>query len=184
MAILSAAVVLVGVLCALDLILTVGVVKRLREHSDFLAALGSGGTRPSLETGDEIGEFETVTLDGTALHRDTLDRDTVVAFFAPDCKPCEEKLPRFLEFAQAFPAGRDGLLVALVGDAATCAALSAKLNPVARVVVEEQGGPLCSAFGVSGTPTVLLAGPGAGPARRPVLKVPQLDLAVTLGAPV
>ena len=47
MPILIAAVVVVGCLCLLDLLLTFGVIRRLREHTSMLTAAGEDSSRMS-----------------------------------------------------------------------------------------------------------------------------------------
>lgn len=171
---LIAAVVLVGLLCTLDLILTLGVIRRLREHTELLSQRPEGGLRPALPVGGEVGEFTTSTVDGETLTRDALREETVVAFFSPGCQPCEEKLPRFVEYARAVPGGRLRVLAAVVGDAGEAGALVAELSPVARVVVEEHDGALSAAFQAKMYPTVLLVAPdGSG---RPVVIDDQVKL--------
>ena len=49
---LTAAVVVVGVIAAVDLLLTLGVIRRLREHTELI---GSGGGRSSAPTMVEPG---------------------------------------------------------------------------------------------------------------------------------
>ncbi|MEU1054273.1 hypothetical protein [Streptomyces sp. NPDC005876] len=161
---LIAALTLVGSLCLLDLILTVGVIKRLREHTELLANVGGAGNgRASITVGEEVGDFAVSTVDGERLARDLLAGETLVAFFSPTCQPCKEKLPKFLEYARTLPGGRDRVLATVVGDAEASAALVAELTPVARVVVEEYDGALSAAFQAKAYPTVLkVARDGAG----------------------
>ncbi|GAA0464384.1 redoxin domain-containing protein [Streptomyces olivaceiscleroticus] len=161
---LIAAVVLVGVLCAADLILTVGVIRRLRDHAERLALLsGEGG----IAVGDEVGEFSVATVDGRlVVTRDALSEDaggTVVAFFSPDCEPCEETLSRFVPYAAELRAGGCPVLAAVVGDPGEQTdAFVAALSPVAHVVAERHpDGPLSAAFRIGAVPTVLRVAPDA-----------------------
>ncbi|MFI1890709.1 TlpA family protein disulfide reductase [Streptomyces jumonjinensis] len=154
MPILIALVVLVGLLCILDLILTVGVIKRLREHSEQLARLGRGPLA-ALTEGDEVPAFETTTTEGDRLSRDELADGTVVAFFTPDCAACQEKKPMFLEYARTAPGGPSEVVAVVVGQPEETAAYAAELAPVAQVVTEDMGGPMSLAFAVLGFPAVL-----------------------------
>ncbi|MFJ1577830.1 MULTISPECIES: hypothetical protein [unclassified Streptomyces] len=154
MPILIGLVVLVGLLCTLDLILTVGVIKRLREQSDELARMDRGPTA-SLTKGDEVLAFETATTEGERLSREQLADGTAVAFFSPDCPACRKKTPAFLEYARTAPGGRGRVVAVVVGEPDEAAAYAAELAPVAQVVVEEQGGPMSLAFAVIGFPAVL-----------------------------
>ncbi|UFR00327.1 hypothetical protein KBP30_03640 [Streptomyces sp. Go40/10] len=154
MPVLFGLVALVGVVCALDLALTVGVIERLVEQSEKCARLGRGPAS-SLAEGDRVDAFRTVTADGRPLHRDQLPDGTAVAFFTPDCGTCRETLPRFLEYARALPGGRRQVLAVVVGEEEEAAGYVAQLAPVAQVVVEERGGPVSLAFAVIGFPALL-----------------------------
>lgn len=151
-----ATLVFVGLLCALDLVLTVGVIKRLREHTDLLA--NRSGGRLSLGPGDEVGEFSALTVDGEPVRDDMIDTETVVAFFSPTCGPCKEKLPKFVEYARTVPGGR-GRVVAVVAtdrdDAAAGDPMVSALGPVARVLAGEEAEQLAEACKVQGFPVVL-----------------------------
>ncbi|MFB1046828.1 TlpA family protein disulfide reductase [Streptomyces chrestomyceticus] len=152
MSILVAAVTLVGLLALLNLILMLGVLKRLREHTERLAyPMG----RPSLSKGAQVGEFAVMTVDGESLCREQLSVETLVGFFSPTCGPCKVELPRFVEFARTFPGGRSQVLAAVIGTPESTAEMAAILGPVARVVIEETGGALSSAFQAQATPVVL-----------------------------
>lgn len=159
MAVLIAAVALVGVLCVLDLLLTVGVIRRLREHTELLSVLHTAVPAPvGVGVGEEIGEFTASTVDGETLRRDLLAGETLIGFFSLDCPACKEKLPSFLKLAQEMPGGRDQVLAAVVGEDDRAAEMAASLNGAARVVVEGYGGGLQKAFQVRGYPAVLKIG--------------------------
>jgi thiol-disulfide isomerase/thioredoxin len=151
-----ATLVLVGLLCALDLVLTVGIIKRLREHTDLLA--NRSGGRMSLRPGEEVGKFSSVTVDGEPVDNDMIDSETVVAFFSPTCGPCKEKLPMFVEYARTVPGGRGQILAAVTADrddAAAAAPMLSALTPVARVLTGEEAEGLAEACKVQGFPVVL-----------------------------
>ncbi|WFB10373.1 TlpA family protein disulfide reductase [Streptomyces sp. LX-29] len=170
---LIAAVILVGVLCVLDLILTLGVVRRLREHTELLANANSG-LPAGIAVGEEIGDFTAATVDGETLRRADLDGETVVAFFSPTCQPCRRKMPKFVEFAKAMPGGRDRVLAAVIGDPDEAAEFAAQLGPVARVVVEGDDSGLVEAFRTSAFPTLLRVSPDE--AGRLVVKATDVRL--------
>ncbi|MEH0930356.1 TlpA family protein disulfide reductase [Micromonospora sp. CPCC 205558] len=150
---LITALTLVGLLCALDLILTLGVVKRLREHTALLAKVAP--PPPAIEVGQKIDEFSATTVAGEAVTADRLDSGTLVAFFSPTCAPCKEKLPKFVSHARALPAGQRTPLAVVIGQAEQADDFLAELTPVARVVVEPDNGPVSRAFGVQAYPTLL-----------------------------
>lgn len=159
---LAAAVVLVGVIAVLDLLLTVGVVRRLREQAEVLRELRTtADADPVIEVilpaGRTVADFTAGTLSGRTLSREGLSTATLVGFFSPHCEPCREQVPRFLAYA----AGFDGAVVAVAaGDPTETADLVAELAGVAEVVVQDENGPLEKAFGVHGYPALCLLEPG------------------------
>lgn len=183
MAYLIAAVVFVGALCSLDLILTLGVVKRLREHSEALAAGGGSGNRPPLiEVGESIGAFSTTTLEGRTLDHELLTDETVVAFFSTTCEPCKAKLPTFVEFSRAMShTGRRPVAV-VVDDVGEPEAFVEALGTVADVVVEHSDGALCTAFRTESYPTVLRVAPDASGTLVVTANEVALDLPAAVSA--
>jgi AhpC/TSA family protein len=160
-AFLVAAVVLVGLLCLLDLLLTVGVIQRLRQHTELLNKLqagAAGGPAPEvmLPAGSEVGEFAATTTDGDPVSRELLAGRTLVGFFSPGCQPCKEKLPGFVAAAPGVAGGRQQVLAVVVGGQEEDAEVTARLTPVARVVVEPPDGPVAGAFGATGFPAFAL----------------------------
>jgi len=157
---LLAAVVLVGAVGMLNLILMLGVLRRLREHGELLARPGSGGSGADsglLAAGETIGEFRTRTVDGGAISHDDLTRDMVVAFFSPHCQPCKDLLPTFVEYAGH--AGGRGRIVAVVsGDRSETADMATALVPVARVLTDDDARPLVGAFSTTGYPAIYVMG--------------------------
>lgn len=161
---LAAAVALLGLLCLLNLLLVFAVVRRLRVHTERLNHL-QAGAGPLLgdayvEAGAQVGEFAVVDVEGAPLSRATLESGTLVGFFSPGCKPCEELLPAFTAYAAGL--GRDKV-VAVVDGAVGAGALGylERLAPVARVVMESAGGgPLQQAFAVRGFPVVFMIDAG------------------------
>ena len=145
MSVLTAAVVVVGILCVLDLLLSFGIIRRLREQNETLRHLRenqSAGQPPiMLPAGSRI-ELSDVDTAGA-----------LVGFFSPDCEACKERMPQFIEYAT----GHRGKVIAVAaGDAEEVADLVVRLGEVAEVVVEKLGGPLHTAFGTEGYPAVCL----------------------------
>ncbi|MFF1418687.1 redoxin domain-containing protein [Streptomyces sp. NPDC058280] len=153
MVFLIAAVVLVGLVALADLILTLGVVKRLREHTEMLA--GAGGMPVTIAVGEKVGDFTAVTIDGETVNSDRVEPDSLVAFFSPTCQPCKEKLPKFVAHARTLPGGRDQVLAVVVGGIDEASEFTTQLSPVARVLVEDREGPLHTAFQTAAYPTLL-----------------------------
>ncbi|MEV4692212.1 TlpA disulfide reductase family protein [Micromonospora echinospora] len=157
MAYLAAAVIVVGIIGLLNLILAFGVIRRLREHTVRLTALEAGhghNDQIMLGAGSTVAPFQAVTEDGVTVTRDGLTGRTLVAFFSPDCTPCRERMPQFIRYAAEHPGGRDHVVGVVASDRDAAGEYVAALTPVARVVVESDGGPLCTAFGVQGFPAI------------------------------
>lgn len=151
------AVVLVGVLGLLNLLLTFGVIRRLRELQQPATAgyrHPTGGPNelgPMAPEGTSVGEFDVLTTEGENVSRTGLvGMDTVVGFFSPTCPPCREMLPQFVDAMRSTSRSRV-LAIVVVGDEGD-GGMVAALSPVARVVVEQQNGDVSRAFQVSGYP--------------------------------
>jgi len=150
---LVAALVLVGALALLNLLLTYGLIRRLREQAALLTELAGGagappddGTHPA---GSAVGPFRAEALDATVVDAAWFDRPTLVGFLSPGCAPCAELLPRFAEAAATTRA----LAVVEPGpddDGAYRAALAGR----ATVVAGEQARAVLGAFGVRAFPAV------------------------------
>ncbi|MEV6859802.1 hypothetical protein AB0M44_02160 [Streptosporangium subroseum] len=147
---LAAAVVLLGVLCLLNLLLTLGILRRMREQA--APAGGHPGPLFALGPGSSLGEFTAVTTDDEPVSHVTLTG--VVGFFSADCEACHDLLPRFVEHARKL--GRENVLAVFGGDDE---ASIQTLTPVARVVVADLGGgAVARAFQNTWTPTLYLIG--------------------------
>jgi thiol-disulfide isomerase/thioredoxin len=144
---------LVGVLALLNLLLTFGVIRRLREHEDLLArGAGPGGAAPSLPVNQRIADFDGSTTDGEAVARELLAGDTLVGFLTPGCGPCQKRLPELVETARVWPGGRRDTFMVVVGERADAVEYIQALASVAKVVVEAPNGPIAAAFGVAAFP--------------------------------
>jgi thiol-disulfide isomerase/thioredoxin len=143
--------------CLLDLVLTLGVVRRLRQHTELISNLSTGG-QPSamLAEGETAGPFEAVATTGETVSRGRLSGRTLVGAFTPHCPACEEKLPAFVDFAKTLPGGRDQVIAVVVGSEDEADSYREQLEPVARVVIEQP------VSGEIGTALALNAFPGFG----------------------
>ncbi|MDF2705780.1 MAG: redoxin protein [Nonomuraea muscovyensis] len=151
---LIVAVALVGALCLLNLLLTVGVIRRMRKQAASAASL------PHLEEGLAIGEkipqFAATTTDGEPISDELIEGPSLIGFFSPSCQPCRELMPRFIDHARRTPAA---VLAVVVTDSAEEAVADVeRLAEVARVVVEAPHAAIQSAFQVAGYPTVFEIG--------------------------
>jgi len=151
MPILIAAIVVVGSLCMLDLLLTFGVIRRLREHTTMLAR--SRETEPpvtGLAAGMSPDAFSAVTIDGDLV--DNAADLRVVAFFSSSCAICPERVPPFTEYVRSHRIGRDSVLGVVEGSASAPPPYLDQLAAVAQVRIEPPGGEVARAFKVSGFP--------------------------------
>ncbi|MFG1656826.1 hypothetical protein ACGFIY_09895 [Micromonospora chersina] len=165
---LIAALLLVGALGALNLLLALGVIRRLREHTKLLDALyeyvgatrtvGPGTDARGPSAGDVVGDFTATTVDGLPVARDLLAGPTVVAFLSPDCRGCREQLPELLAWARG--QDRQRVLAVVNGRSGDPAELVAALDPVAQVVVETARTPVADAFRVQAYPLFCVLGEG------------------------
>jgi hypothetical protein len=147
------AVVLACALGTLNLLLTLAVVRRLREHSELLANHPAGNEPGIIEPGQTPGAFVTTDTDGRPVRRDDLAGEVLVAFFSQGCRACTDALPRFVTSAAAFPGGRGQVLAVVSGELPWGTELAGKLAGVARVVLEEGDGDLATAFRVRAFPS-------------------------------
>ena len=148
---LTAALVLIGVLLAVDLILTLGVIRRLREHAELIAKAlqhGAAVEKTMLPVGSPLPELSARTVSG-AVAPDS--GPLLIGFFSSGCPSCALYLPGFVEYAEAF-AGR--VLAVAVGAPEEVREIVADLLPVADVVIEPYDGPLATLLQVRGLPAM------------------------------
>lgn len=154
---LTAAVVLVGALCVIDLLLSFGIIRRLREQNETLRTMreqrAADEPEIALPAGAKIGAFAATAVSGVQLSDADIDGRLLIGFFSPGCEPCKERMPQFIEYATRF----DGRVLAVAADGiGETADIVARLGEVAEVMVEEDGGPVHQAFGARGYPALLL----------------------------
>lgn len=147
------AVVLVFLLCLVNLTLTYGVIRRLRQADATVTAPRRSADHLA-SAGSVVGAFAATTVDGARISPAGFTAPTLVGFFAPGCAPCTELLPAFLV------AATDRSALAVVDDGANDAEYVARLSAVGPVVRAEQAALLVDAFGVTGFPAVCLVGAG------------------------
>ncbi|MEU0569600.1 hypothetical protein ABZ297_30070 [Nonomuraea sp. NPDC005983] len=146
---LTAAVVIIGLLCVFNLLLTLALIRRMRQTGAGTAP--SAGPPMALSAGSPVGEFTAETVNGETISHDTVTG--LVGFFSAGCEPCHKLLPRFAEHARTL--GRENVLAVVAGDDPE--AVTA-LEPVARVIVEDYDGPVAGAFQNTWTPALYLLG--------------------------
>lgn len=156
MTIVIAAVALVAALCLLDLLLTFGVIRRLREHTALLAGVRDPGPI-GLEAGQSPGAFSAVTTAGDLVDNTTGLR--VVAFFSTSCSACPERVPPFAEYLRSHSIGRDSVLAVVSGTTGAVPPYLDQLTEVAQVCIESADGDVARAFRVLGFPLFCVLDP-------------------------
>ncbi|MEV4835869.1 redoxin domain-containing protein [Nonomuraea sp. NPDC049486] len=162
MSVLWAALAIVFIICLLNLVLTVAVIRRLREHTELI---NRGGGHPpgqeeiTLPAGARVGEFSAVTGDDRTVTRDDLRPGMLVAFFSPRCPTCEEQKPAFIRYVSGLPGGRDQVIAVLLGSPEELGGLREELGGIAQIVIEgDVDGAMAAAFGLRGYPAFCLMG--------------------------
>lgn len=150
---LGIAIGVIGVICAFSLLLTFGVIRRMRELSEILAELMSNRTAATTPVGQRVGAFTASTTLGGTVTRDCGSGQRLVGFFSPGCEPCEERIPEFAAYARQ--AGIAALAIVVADDGGGQHHVE-RLSATADVVVEPTGGRVSAAFGVSSFPTLCL----------------------------
>jgi hypothetical protein len=151
-----AAAVTVAIVCTvLNLLLTFGVIRKLREHDSLIAAAaapGPGHSDATLPAGATVATVGATTLDGRAVSSTRADGAMLVGFFSPGCQPCEERIGDFLRYRE-----RTGVaaLAVVVDDGDTGPHVS-RLSGQVDVVVEPANGAFGTAFRVTSYPALCL----------------------------
>jgi thiol-disulfide isomerase/thioredoxin len=160
MAFLVAAVVVVGLLGVVNLVFCLGVIRRLREHTEVLDRLGSAESPVLTPDGGTVAAFSAATVDGTPVSRDSLGAGTLVGFVSTTCPACIERLPEFVGVAERHDGPVLGVVVGLDDDSDLAAAMVEALGSVGQVIHETSGGPVAAAFGVRAFPAFALLDAG------------------------
>ncbi|MET9343729.1 hypothetical protein [Nonomuraea sp. NPDC003804] len=142
---LVAAVVLVGVLCLFNLLLTLGVLRRLREHTAELEQLAGRSMLMAYDPGVLVGRTLPEVAAGARL----------VGFFDVGCSTCHERAPQFAEAA-----GKQPALAVISGDGAKVDDLLAVLGGAASVITGADADRIGHALGIEAFPTFLRAEEG------------------------
>ncbi|GAA2216075.1 TlpA family protein [Nonomuraea monospora] len=149
MSFLVAAVVFVGLLSAVNLLLLLAVIRRLREHANVLRTVAGSPVPPAFTPpGTRLPDFTATDTTGAPVSRATFGAaggTTVVGMFSTDCSACDEHLPEFAERVRHL--GRDRVLALVVGGGPKAETFTAALAGHATVVTEERDGHLYTAFG-------------------------------------
>ncbi|WP_020391121.1 TlpA family protein disulfide reductase [Kribbella catacumbae] len=166
-----AGLILVGVMCLLDLLLTFGVVRRLREHTERLDGLPTFASADSASQSglkdSPLPEFSATARDGATVTTEMLrGRPHLIGFFSAGCSACHDRLPEFVALANQAESHAALAVVSGTGTDATRLIENLGNRPIivagpdAAAVVDKLGINLFPTFlAVSPEGTVLEAGP-------------------------
>lgn len=156
---LLVAVLLLTVLTVFNLVVVLGVVRRLRSYETRLGDLAEPPPVSTATLGEPVADFTASTQDGRVVDRASLTGRTLIGFFSPDCPACHERLGDF-QAAAARHAG--DVLAVVVDDGGDATPVVGALNGTGgvTVVIEEPDGPVTRAFGVRGFPAFVLVRDG------------------------
>jgi hypothetical protein len=173
---LSAAVILVAALGVFNLLISLRLIRRLREAGGIPGRLPGRPVVLTAAVGQKIGEFTATTTAGQAISDRSLNQLTLAGFFSTSCPSCRERAPEFLRYAATFPGDVVAVVVGPVvagpvvagpvvagpvvagGDGET-ADLAGRLTAAGNVVVEAPDGPMVTAFEVGGYPALCVVDP-------------------------
>lgn len=149
---------LVGAVTALNLVLILAVIRRLRRHEEERRRLFNPETVESgPPTGEPLPAFTAVATDGALVASEALQgREAALTFLSTDCSICVSAAADLPEFARLAGLDVAQMVVVIAGDETTAREIAAPLDGVARVVLEEASGPLSTLYSISGTPTTVL----------------------------
>jgi hypothetical protein len=158
---LTAAVILVAAASATNLVLTFGIIRRMRSTTASAAAVTgrSVSPPPTLPVGTELAPFTAHTVDGREVGRESLLGERgLIGFFSTSCGACKEQVPDFAAYAAGEGFGADRALAVVQGPAAEATEFVAAHFGSAgtTVIVEPEGGPVSQALGVVAFPLFYL----------------------------
>jgi hypothetical protein len=157
MPVVIGAVIVVGVLCLLDLLLTLGVIRRLREHTELLRELQAPAGSPviGLTAGQAPEPFTARATDGATVTGPAGLR--LVAFFSASCSVCPGRVAPFIDYVRSRGLSRgDVLAVLTVTDISAPPRYLADVAEVAQACVQPDDSELARAFSVTGYPAFCL----------------------------
>lgn len=153
MAVIIASLIVVSVVSLLNLALCMGIIRRLREHTELLEKRPAAHEEEQgvLAAGSAVGAFSAGTTAGETISEADLDREAIVAFFSPGCQPCQSALPEFIDYARGLPEDTKVMAV-VVGNKADGEQMVERLTPAITVITDTQAPSMVSAFSVRGYP--------------------------------
>jgi len=155
--ILTFFVLLIGVILSLNVVMTLGLVRRLRQiHRSVSEWIPSNRFVPlpdGLSVGEPPPSFSVTDLDGGVFSKTTLDGQiSVLGFFAASCGSCRLYLPRLRDLSKRRSRDLQSLVV-IDGDPAHADDLIAMGRETGRVVAGEHSAGMSGIFKVRLYPT-------------------------------
>jgi len=110
-------------------------------------------TMVGLRPGQGLPEFSAETLDGRLLTESAFsERLTAFLFVAPDCGPCVEEMPAYVQLASLAQSRSPDLVLVSDGDAKETRAMVGPDTRATILVAPKQSNDLFRNFAVPGTP--------------------------------
>ena len=140
--------VVLGLAVALNLLLTLALIRRVGQRSE-------GGLRlTGLEPGEPAPDFEAETLDASPVAASDLARGrSALLFISPGCQPCKDALPQYVELAGFGRASGIGVFLVSDGDVETTRDMIGRIeSPPTVIVAPRSTNDLFSRWRVPATP--------------------------------
>ncbi|MDA0637660.1 hypothetical protein OUY22_29995 [Nonomuraea sp. MCN248] len=171
---LVAGMVFFGLLCLINLVLTLAVIRRLRDHTERLGVLQAGDpSQALLAPGTSLPTLRAESVDGETIDSRVTSPE-VVALLSTECSVCLEQLPDLVGLITDRRLDRPAAVAVIMGDdSAQAEQLVEKLLPIASVVRQPWGGPIEKAFQARAFPAFYLASEGV--VRAASISVADLD---------
>lgn len=170
---MAIAAVFLGVVCLVNLLLLLALVKRVRQHDEQLARQSRLPPVPRVPAGSKAPDFTATTITGeTRSLSDLLAGPRgLIAFLTPHCAPCRAYVSELKKYAAANPDGPSQVIAVIIGSPAETAGLASELKDSVSVVIEPMSGALQETFSVTSYPTfVVITKDGRIGARGPHLE--------------
>lgn len=145
-----------GALTIINLVLTAGIIRRLRD----ISASGGGSSQVStlpdvvLSRGEQPASFEVQDACGETITEQIFKGEkTLLGVIAQGCSLCAERLPDYVEVAKKSGARGEQVITLVIADADYAETVSKTVGPSSRFIIESApDGPFARALKLSGYP--------------------------------
>ncbi|MEU8660836.1 hypothetical protein [Actinoplanes philippinensis] len=138
---------------ALNLLLTFGVIRKLKVHDAKLADRNAVIQEATLPPGTSVPAVRATTVDGGAVSSVRPGSAQLIGFFSVGCGACDDRIPEFVAYQQRTGVAAVAVVVTGADDSGPYVA---RLSPHVDVVVEPERGPLATVFAVTSFPALCL----------------------------